>query len=210
MTYSSYTQPMIIGFARMDSSTGFKRDFSPEFIHKIIESSNATILLENEYGSDMGFNQSEYETTGVRFVSKNITFATSDLVVVLTAPLERDILQMKKGSIVLSMLHFDTHPERNNLMRKMKVRAVSLDGILDSEGNRIAEGNRGFQKSEDRVGYCTSVGVFSGDWIDNFNGFSKEKSGRYTFCARQDGCEDVFKKTIIVKRNSIKAGAGSD
>jgi len=49
--------------------------------------------------------------------------------------------------------------------------------------------------------WYTSPGVYSGDWIDKFNGISKENPGKYTLFVRQEGSTNIFRKTIEVLRD---------
>jgi len=49
--------------------------------------------------------------------------------------------------------------------------------------------------------WYTIPDLYSGTWIDRFNGISKENPGKYTIFARQEGSTKVFKKTIKVLRD---------
>jgi len=64
---------------------------------------------------------------------------------------------------------------------------------LDSDGDRIAfvgehETNNWYNDS-------------SKDWIGNLHEAGKNKAGKYTIYARQNGCSKVFKKSITTVRN---------
>jgi len=130
---------MIIGFPRMDTIQGLKRDFPPVFVRSIMANNNVTVLLETDYGTDLGYTNKQYAGGKTQFANRGEVFSSSDLIIVLTAPSDSDIKKMKKGAILLSMLHYATHPKRNLIIKKAGVRAISLDSLTDGFGKRIVQ-----------------------------------------------------------------------
>ncbi|WFD10886.1 alanine dehydrogenase [Tepidibacter hydrothermalis] len=95
------------------------------------------LFLEEGYGSGMGFNVMNYldACPHIHFVSNKEAY-TKDFVTVLRAPEKDQITRMKKGAILLSMLHYDTRPIRNKLLEKQGIIAFSMDGMIDDFGIR--------------------------------------------------------------------------
>jgi len=72
--------------------------------------------------------------------------------------------------------------------------------ILDSNGKRVASGS-GSRATE--LGFMTTPGIYSGDWLDDFNGAVKDSPGEYTFYAHQDG--ETFKKSIVTITGDVSS-----
>ena len=117
----------------------FHRDFSPAFIIKLTKLENVSIVLEKDYGTDLNYLTKNYIRKNVSFLSREKLLKSADMIVVLTAPNLEDIKLMKRGSILVSMLHVETHPGRNALMKKLGIKPISLDGLQDTEGRRIIQ-----------------------------------------------------------------------
>lgn len=123
----------------MQTLPGYRRDFPPELIHKLSSEKNISIVLEHGYGADLGYKEKEYYHVNVSFKDRLSVFSQSNIVVILTAPSESEIRVMKKGSTLVSMLHYPTHPERNSLMKKLQLNAISLDSLEDFENRRMVQ-----------------------------------------------------------------------
>lgn len=127
-----------IGFPRMPRKKGEKRDFLPNLFARLAAFEDIGIFLEEGYGKAMGFTEDDYlkKHPNLKFVSHDETYR-QDVVVVLRAPNEVDINKMKEKSILISMLHFDTRPIRNKLLKSKKIISYSMDSMVDDENNRI-------------------------------------------------------------------------
>ena len=97
------------GFPNMNKEISEKRALLPS-----LKEENIVIYLENGYGNKMGFTIQDYLDE-----NENIIFTTSkevyskDIIVVLRAPIEEELMSMKKGSVLISMLHYETRESRN-------------------------------------------------------------------------------------------------
>jgi alanine dehydrogenase len=130
--------PKSIGFPRMVMEEGEKRVFLPDFIQKIA-SMDVRVVIEEGYGSRSGFDQADYRQGNIK-----ISFGTrqevfdQDVVLILRYP-EDDILQMKPGTILMSMLHYPTRPKRVPLFQKLGLKTISLDSIVNDNDRRLVE-----------------------------------------------------------------------
>jgi alanine dehydrogenase len=127
-----------IGLPLMIAREGFRREFLPEFVNKLIKIDHLEVRMEEGYGSDLGLSLSDYHKD-VKVASREDIFRNSDYVLSLTAPPARDIGMMGEGQTLITMLHFPTRPERNRLMQERKICAISLDAIVDWSGERMVE-----------------------------------------------------------------------
>jgi alanine dehydrogenase len=131
-----------IGMARMHVEAGERRDFLPEIVAHL-EKHGGRVLLEDGYGSGMGFQKEDYyhAAPGVRFASHEEVYQ-QDYVVVLRCPSDTDLQRLRPGSCLISMLHYPTRPERRAFLHSLGIEAISLDSIKDDSGRRLVENLR--------------------------------------------------------------------
>jgi alanine dehydrogenase len=127
-----------IGFPRMHKDIGEKRDFLPAFFKLFTGFAGKTVCIEEGYGSAMGYSHEDYLAVNpkISFVSREESYKT-DLVIVLRSPEMFEIDWMKRGSVLLSMLHFDTREFRNGYLRERGIYCYSMDSIKNDEGVRM-------------------------------------------------------------------------
>jgi alanine dehydrogenase len=133
------TEMIKIGMARMHVEFGERRDFLPSFIAHLIRR-GAKVILEQGYGSGMGFTQEDYASAApeVQFATHEEIF-DQDYVMVLRCPTEEELSQLKQGATLISMLHYPTRPQRVELLRSLGVEGISLDSLKDDNGKRLVE-----------------------------------------------------------------------
>jgi alanine dehydrogenase len=131
-----------IGMARMHVEAGERRDFLPEFV-ALLEKNGARIILEDGYGSGMGYQAKDYRlaASSVRFASHEEVYQ-QDYVIVLRCPSNEDLQRLRPGACLISMLHYPTRPERRAFLRSLGIEAISLDSIKDDSGRRLVENLR--------------------------------------------------------------------
>lgn len=133
------TKKTTIGLPRLHKEAGERRDFLPNFAG-ILEKYGARPVLEDGYGSRMGFSQEDYRSS-----APSAMFAThreayrQDMVLVLRCPTDEEMRWMMPGALLVSMLHYGTRPKRVELLRELGVEALSIDGIVDDYGHRLVE-----------------------------------------------------------------------
>ncbi|WP_432663172.1 alanine dehydrogenase [Wukongibacter baidiensis] len=117
---------------------GEKRDFLPDFISKLSDLKDLEIYIEVGYGKDMAFSEKDYQggSSKVKIVSHDEVYK-QDIVIILRAPNEEDIIKMKEGSVLISMLHYGTRPVRNDLLKKKKIICYSMDSMVDDKNERM-------------------------------------------------------------------------
>lgn len=113
------------------------RAFLPGFL-ELLSRHDVDIYLEKGYGGKMGFSEADYLRANhrVRFVS-NASSYSQDLVIVLRAPNEPELAQMRREAGLLAMLHYDSQPALRELCKKRGIRCFSLDAVVDDNGNRM-------------------------------------------------------------------------
>jgi alanine dehydrogenase len=129
-----------VGLPRMHKEAGERRDFLPEFVAHLELSGAAEIVIEEGYGQGMGLTPEDYlrASKKVRFADYDTCFG-QDLVAVVRCPSDDAIKKMRRGSILLSMLHYPTRPGRVAMLQSLGIHGVSLDGLTDDLGVRLVE-----------------------------------------------------------------------
>ena len=130
--------PKSIGFPRMELESGERRVFLPDFIQQMTEL-GLQVMIEEGYGSRAGFDEADYRQRNilVSFGSRQEAF-DQDIVMILRAP-DDDFRRMKPGTILISMLHYPTHPTRVPLFQELGLKTISLDSIVNDNDVRLVE-----------------------------------------------------------------------
>ena len=132
------TLPLSIGFPRMKQEAGEKRVFLPDFIQRMADL-GVEVMIEEGYGSRSGFDRADYRQGNIKvdFGSRQEVF-DQDVVIVLRSP-DEDFQRMKPGTILISMLHYPTHPNRVPLFQELGLKTISLDSIVNDNDVRLVE-----------------------------------------------------------------------
>ena len=131
---------MRVGLPRMHRETGEKRDFLPSFVASLDAAEAEEIVLEHGYGAQMGVPATDYgaSSSKARFGSFQDCLA-QDVVLQIRCLPEQFFGELRPGAVLMSMMHYQTRPERVRKLAQLGVRAVSLDGLVDDYGRRLIE-----------------------------------------------------------------------
>lgn len=114
------------------------RDFPPSVLEFLTQFDLDAIVLEDGYGGRQGIAPGEYVHPKLRVGSVADCFA-QDLVVTLRCPKPELFRSVKRGGVLLSMLHFPTRPDRVRLCAELGITGVAMDQVVDDLGRRIIE-----------------------------------------------------------------------
>jgi len=122
----------------MHVEPGERRDFLPALVHAVA-STGADVLVESGIGSGMGLTDDDYTSLlpNVAVTDEDGAYR-ADVVLVLRSPDDR-FDRMRRGAILISMLHFPTRPARVGRLLEFGIDAISLDSIADDGGRRLVE-----------------------------------------------------------------------
>lgn len=150
-----------VGFPRMHKEAGERRDFLPPLIG-LLAASGAEIHVETGIGSGMGYTDLDYSSMSRHIrVSNEHDCYRQDIVVVLRAPEGRYHL-LRRGAVLVSMLHFATRPARVAMLRELGIDAISLDLIRREDGRRLVENIRSVAWN----GVSAAFTALEGTWPD--------------------------------------------
>ncbi len=142
-----------MGFPRMHKEKSEKRDFLPGFFANQTDY-DVDIVLEEGYGEKLGFSRKDYlEANGnIRFADHDSVYGC-DLVIVLRCPEPKEIQLMRPGSILISMLHFETRTTRNQLFLDQGIHAFSMDAMTNDQNERILVNYKGTSSTGSRIAF---------------------------------------------------------
>jgi len=128
-----------IGFPIMREESNERRVFLPDFVEKLTVM-GFEVYLENGYGTSINLNFDDYKKDNpkIHVVERKEAFQ-KEVVLILRSPHEQELEQLGKENCLISMLHYQTHPLRRILMKKRKIKAISLDSIVDDFNVRLVE-----------------------------------------------------------------------
>jgi alanine dehydrogenase len=132
---------LTVGFPRMQHEPGERRDFLPPLVG-LLAGLGAEVYVESGIGSGMGYSDVDYTSVSphVHATDEDTAFG-QDVVVILRAP-ENRYEKLRRGAVLISMLHFPTRPARVRLLTELGIDAISLDTIVDEDGKRLIENLR--------------------------------------------------------------------
>jgi len=131
--------PKTIGFPRMKNEAGEKRVFLPEFIHYLV-GLGAEIHIEEGYGGRSGFSFEDYKRAhpDIYMCTREEAFQ-KDVSLILRSPKPDEMKLVKRGTILISMLHYPTRSNRVATLKKLGIKAISLDSIANDNNIRLVE-----------------------------------------------------------------------
>lgn len=130
-----------IGFPRMYNEPGERRAFLPPLIG-LLANRGLAVFVEAGSGTGMGYTDDDYlaASPNVHIVDEATAYR-QNIVVVLRAPEGRYEL-LRRGSVLISMLHFTTRPARVELLRDLGIEAIALDMVTGDDGRRLVQNLR--------------------------------------------------------------------
>ncbi|MBN1312401.1 MAG: alanine dehydrogenase [Anaerolineae bacterium] len=151
-----------VGFPRMMKEQGEIRVFLPNFV-QFVASFGATVFIEEGYGSRSGYLFDDYKlgNEAVHMCSHEEAYLR-DVVIVLRSPSSEEFGLMRPGTVLLSMLHFPTRPKRVERLGSSGIKAISLDGIVNSQNIRLVENMRAVAWN----GLEAAFDVLGGRWLE--------------------------------------------
>ena len=106
-----------IGFPRMHCEPNERRDFLPPLIG-LLAATGAEVHVESGIGSGMGRTDVDYSMLSPHVVvTDEVGAYRQDIVVVLRAP-DGKYDRLRRGAVLVSMLHFATRPARVRCSRR--------------------------------------------------------------------------------------------
>ncbi|MBE0410448.1 MAG: alanine dehydrogenase [Anaerolineales bacterium] len=134
--------PKTIGFPRMMKEPGEKRVFLPEFIQSLAQQ-GVTVFLEEGYGSRSGYTFEDYKVASKHVLegSRQKVFQ-QDVVIALRSPRLEEYELLSRGAVLVTMLHYPTRPTRVETLKKLGIKSISLDSIVNDNNIRLVENMR--------------------------------------------------------------------
>lgn len=129
---------MLIGVAKENREKTEKRVLLlPQFVQRLVKDGH-TVRVEKDAGRKLELTNKEYKKAGAILSSKKDVYS-SDIVLRIRIPALDELDLMKKNSILICMVHKDTHPEMVAEFKKRGINVIELNEIKNSDGKRLVE-----------------------------------------------------------------------
>lgn len=127
---------MIIGIAQENREESEKRVvLLPSYVSLLV-SDGHTVRVETGAGEKLGISDKEYKKAGAIISSREEVYG-ADMVVRIRVANSEELDLMKPGSILVCMVHRDTHPELVADFKRRKVAVFELNEVRDENGKRL-------------------------------------------------------------------------
>lgn len=131
--------PKTVGFPRMRHEAGEKRVYLPEFVHYLVEL-GVQAYIEEGYGARSGFRFEDYKRANpnIHMCGQEEVFQ-KDVTLMLRSPKPDEFRLIRRDATLISMLHYPTRPIRVARLKKLGIKAISLDSIANDDNIRLVE-----------------------------------------------------------------------
>jgi alanine dehydrogenase len=160
--------PKTIGFPRMRHEVGEKRVFLPEFVDYLV-GLGTQVFIEEGYGARSGFSFEDYKRANpnIHMCNREEAFQ-KDVSLILRSPKPDEFHLVKPGTTLMAMLHFPTRPIRVARLKKIGIKAISLDSIINDNNIRLVENMKavawnGLEAAFDWLEKCCWPGLIKPD-----------------------------------------------
>lgn len=90
------------------------------------------VFVENGAGLGVGFSDIEYLSNGAIMQNADKIYKNKEMIIKFKGPSLDSILQMKKGSTLFCMAHFDSFPKRAKMLEDNQINVIAMEEILES------------------------------------------------------------------------------
>ncbi len=110
----------------------------PSDVQKLT-ASGVKVFVESGAGEGVGFSDAEYLAGDATMQSADQIYRDKDLIIKFKGPALESIPQMKKNSILFCMAHFDSFPQRAQLLKDHCINVIAMEEVLESPKNQTDE-----------------------------------------------------------------------
>ncbi len=90
------------------------------------------VFVESSAGEGVGFSDEEYLENGAVIQNADQIYNDKDLIIKFKGPALESIPQMKKNCTLLCMAHFNSFPQRAQLLKDHRINVIAMEEILES------------------------------------------------------------------------------
>jgi alanine dehydrogenase len=90
------------------------------------------VFVESSAGEGVGFSDDEYLENGAVIQNADQIYNDKDLIIKFKGPALESIPQMRKNCTLLCMAHFDSFPQRAQLLKEHRINVIAMEEILES------------------------------------------------------------------------------
>jgi alanine dehydrogenase len=103
----------------------------PDDVIRLV-SAGIEVFVETGAGEGVGFSDDEYCDSGATMRDGDAIYASAGLIIKFKGPSLAAIEQMRPGSTLFCMAHFNSYPERAKLLEDRQINVIAMEEILQS------------------------------------------------------------------------------
>jgi NAD(P) transhydrogenase subunit alpha len=119
---------MIVGISKETKERENRVALTPDAVKDLLKK-GFTVQVEKGAGLNSFYSDDAYQNAGATISSRESINKNSDVLLRVNAPSADEIVQMKKGAVLISFLWAGTHPETVDACVKAGISAFSMDAI---------------------------------------------------------------------------------
>lgn len=125
---------MIVGCTREIKVHEYRVGLTPSNVYDYVKNGHK-VLIEQGAGEGASLSDEEYKLAGAQIVKNaDDIWQTSDMIVKVKEPLEKEYEKIKEGQIIYAYLHLAADRPLTEVLLKKKVKSVAYETITDSGG----------------------------------------------------------------------------
>ncbi len=104
-----------------------------------LTSSGLNVFVEFGAGLGVGFEDDEYIKNGAKLQKADEIYKNKEMIIKFKGPSLESISQMRKGSTLFCMAHFDSFPARAKMLEDNEINVIAMEEILESPKVQTSE-----------------------------------------------------------------------
>lgn len=119
---------MIVACPKEIKTREYRVGLTPSNVYEYTQAGHK-VLIEENAGSAIGFNDEEYHKNGAIIVDKARLFEEAQMIIKVKEPLESEYEYFKEGQILFTYLHLATDKKLTNMLLEKKIFAIAYETI---------------------------------------------------------------------------------
>ena len=125
---------MIVGIPKEIKNHEYRIGMTPAGVRELVNRGHQ-VLVENEGGVGVGFDNASYEKVGAQIVaSPEDIFAAADMIIKVKEPQPNECRMLRPEQILFTYLHLAPDPEQARLLLESGVSAIAYETVTNAKG----------------------------------------------------------------------------
>ena len=124
---------MLIGVPKEIKNHEYRIGLTPGGVHELVLNGHK-VLVENNGGAEIGFNNEEYIAAGASIVdTAEEIFAAADMIIKVKEPQANECKMLRAGQILFTYLHLAPDPQQTQLLVESGATCIAYETVTDNQ-----------------------------------------------------------------------------